>query len=44
MLLNKVKRIIRLFFTEDFGQGHQTVVPQAVAIILWDGVQTLILD
>jgi hypothetical protein len=34
MLLNKVKLIIRLFFTEDFGQVHQTFVPQVAAIIL----------
>jgi hypothetical protein len=34
MLLNKVKRIIRLFFTEDFGQAHQIFVPQVAAIIL----------
>jgi hypothetical protein len=34
MLLNKVKLIIRLFFAEDFGQVHETFVPQVVAIIL----------
>ena len=34
MLLNKVKLIIRLFFAEDFGQVHETFVPQVDAIIL----------
>jgi len=34
MLLNKVKLIIRLFFAENFGQIHETFVPQAAAIIL----------
>ena len=28
MLLKKVKLIIRLFFAEDFGQVHESFVPQ----------------
>ncbi len=34
ILLKKVKLIIRLFFAEDFGQVHETFVPQVAAIIL----------
>ncbi len=34
ILLNKVKLIIRLFFAEDFGQVHETIVSQVAAIIL----------
>jgi hypothetical protein len=34
ILLNKVELIIRLFFAEDFGQAHETFMPQVAAIIL----------